>query len=230
MTVVAGFHNELSTKSNVLMSFRRRPAYAQGTNWQRIRGTCFLNGPLVTTLDRIPVRYQTFPRTVNPPEFAEKLASVFRNHEKEISTTLLKKGLTSDEVLQVIRVDLERLGFECEKSKIPAGKINRPVLFGENGKSEVSYDIDASHPSWHAVMEVEAGRAWKGNAIYRDLIRASVMVGVEYLILAVPNKYQYKSSGRVSISPDYENVRNLADALYGHNRLQLPYHLMLIGY
>ena len=94
-------------------------------------------------------------------------------------------------MLHVIRRDLEQLGFECEKSKVRSGKINRPVLFGENGKSEVSYDIDASHSEWQAVLEVEAKRAWKGNAIYRDLIRASIMVGVKYLILAVPNKYQY---------------------------------------
>jgi hypothetical protein len=185
---------------------------------------------LVVTLDIIPVRYQTFPRTVDPPEFAEKVAEVFRAHEHEISTTILKKGLTSDEVLRAIRGDLERLGFECEKSKAPSGKINRPVLFGENSKSEVSYDIDASHSEWQAVLEVEAGRAWKGNAIYRDLIRASIMVGVKFLILAVPNKYQYKSAGRLSVSTDYDNTRDLANALYGHASFQLPYQLMLIGY
>jgi hypothetical protein len=181
-------------------------------------------------MDKIPVRYQTFPRTVNPPEFAEKVAKIFREHENEISTTQLKKGLTSDEVLRVIRSDLEGLGFECEKNKVSSGKINRPVLFGENGKSEVSYDIDASHSEWHAVMEVEAGRAWKGNAIYRDLIRASIMVGVKYLILAVPNRYQYFVSGKLSHSTDYDNTRDLAIALYGHDTFQLPYNLMLIGY
>ncbi len=181
-------------------------------------------------MDKIPVRYQTFPRTVSPPEFAEQIAKVFIDHYNEITTTTLKKALTSDEVLRVIRHDLEQLGFECEKSKVPSGKINRPVLFGENGKSEVSYDIDASHSQWHAVLEVEAGRAWKGNAIYRDLIRASIMVGVKYLILAVPNRYQYYVSGKISASADYDNTRDLANALYGHDAFQLPYNLMLIGY
>jgi hypothetical protein len=32
---------------------------------------------------------------------------------------------------------------------------------------------------------VEAGRAWMGNAIYRDLLQALVMVQVDHLILAV---------------------------------------------
>jgi hypothetical protein len=185
---------------------------------------------LVARLKPIPIRYQTFPRTVNPPEFAEEVAKIFRDHEQQISTTILKKGLTSNEVLRVIRGDLEKLGFECEKSKLASGKINRPVLFGENGKTEISYDIDASHPQWHAVLEVEAGRAWKGNAIYRDLIRASIMVGVKFLILAVPNRYKYKVSGKISMSTDYKNTRDLADALYGNDSFRLPYQLMLIGY
>ena len=184
----------------------------------------------VAKLKQIPVRYQTFPRTVNPPEFAEQVAKIFRDHEHQISTTILKKGLTSDKVLQVIRADLEKVGFECEKSKTASGKINRPVLFGENGKTKVSYDIDASNPEWHAVLEVEAGRAWKGNAIYRDLIRASVMVGVKFLILAVPNVYTYKVSGKTSTSTDYKNTWNLADVLYGNDSFRLPYQLMLIGY
>lgn len=184
----------------------------------------------VADMDKIPIRYQTFPRTVNPPAFTEPVAKVFRDHENEISTTILKKGLTSDEVLKTIRCDLEKLGFECEKGKLTNDKINRPVLFGENGKCEVSYDIDASQPEWHAVLEVEAGRAWKGNAVYRDLIRVSVMVDVKYLILAVPNRYQYFVSGKTAYNPDYECTRDLAMALYGHNSFQLPYNLMLIGY
>jgi len=69
-----------------------------------------------------------------------------------------------------------------------------------------------------------------GNAVYRDLIQASVMVNVEYLCLAVPNSYKFKTGERNSISHDYANTKNLADALYGHSRLSLPYKLIIIGY
>ena len=69
-----------------------------------------------------------------------------------------------------------------------------------------------------------------GNAVYRDLIQASVMVGVDHLCLAVPNSYRYSTSGRAAISRDFENARSLGDALYGHARLRLPYRLFLIGY
>lgn len=69
-----------------------------------------------------------------------------------------------------------------------------------------------------------------GNAIYRDLMQASVMVGVDHLCLAVPNAYKFVSSGRPCVSKDYANTRDVADAVYGHSRMRLPYRLLLIGY
>ena len=69
-----------------------------------------------------------------------------------------------------------------------------------------------------------------GNAIYRDLIQALVMVELETLVLAVPNGYRYKTSGHDATSQDYEKTCNVADALFGHTRVQLPYRLVLVGY
>lgn len=181
-------------------------------------------------LAQISIRYQTFPRTIAPPSFAEQVAGVFRKHESEISSTVLQEPLSSDQCLERLHDDLVGLGFQCESGKTASGKINRPITYGENGAPEVNYDIDAYHPDWEAALEVEAGRAWMGNAVYRDLIRASVMVQVRYLILAVPNEYKYKSSGRSTVSKDYTNTRDLADALYRHSSFQLPYGLVLIGY
>jgi hypothetical protein len=77
---------------------------------------------LVARLKPIPIRYQTFPRTVNPPEFAEKVAKIFRDHEQQISTTILKKGLTSDEVLRVIRGNLENWGLNAKKVRWQAAR------------------------------------------------------------------------------------------------------------
>ncbi len=69
-----------------------------------------------------------------------------------------------------------------------------------------------------------------GNAVYRDLIRACVMAETEVLILAVPNKYKYKSSGHETVDGGYIHARGLADVLYGHGSFRLPYKLLLIGY
>jgi hypothetical protein len=43
------------------------------------------------------------------------------------------------------------------------------------------------HPDWRCGLEIEAGRAWMGNAVYRDLIQALVMVQIGHLVLAIPN-------------------------------------------
>ena len=51
-----------------------------------------------------------------------------------------------------------------------------------------------------------------GNAVYRDLIQASVMVQVKYLALAVPNAYKYKNAGKTTVSQDYDHAKALADA------------------
>jgi 7,8-dihydro-6-hydroxymethylpterin-pyrophosphokinase len=79
-------------------------------------------------------------------------------------------------------------------------------------------------------MEIEAGRAWKGNTIYRDLIQGMVMSEVDTFVIAVSNIYKYNSSGRQNRSPDYENAVRVADSLYGHSRFRMPYKLMIIGY
>ncbi len=129
----------------------------------------------------------SFPLTEPPPVFASEVSAVFRQHERAISTVQLLKGLTSNEVLGVIRDDLVVLGFQVEAGKQQTDKIKRPVFFGEDGHPTLNYDIDAYHPLWKCGLEVEAGRAWMGNAIYRDLVQGLVMVQVDYLVLAVPN-------------------------------------------
>ena len=125
---------------------------------------------------------------------------------------------------------LAKLGFQVEASKKKVDKLQRPVFFGENGIPTLRYEIDGYHPQWKCGLEVEAGRGWMGNAVYRDLVQAAVMVGVEHLCLAVANVYRYKTSGRPATSTDYEKTKQLAEAIYGHSRLRLPYNLVLVGY
>lgn len=115
------------------------------------------------------IRYTTFPRTSPPDGFVAQIAGVFRSSEEGIGTEHLKKGLTSDGVLAVVRDDLVSLGFEVESGKRKREKIERPVFFGESGVLEVRYEIDAYHPGWRCGLEVEAGRGWMGNAVYRPL-------------------------------------------------------------
>jgi hypothetical protein len=176
------------------------------------------------------VRFTSFPKTQPPPSFIEPLVAMFRAHESTFATKVVTEALDSNGVLSILRDGLATLGFHVEQSKHKAGKIERPVFYGENGVPTLRYQIDAYHDEWRCGLEVEAGRAWMGNAVYRDLIQAMVMVQVDHLCLAVPNEYRYQSGGKTSVSHDYANTLNVVDALYGHSRVRIPYGLTLIGY
>ena len=176
------------------------------------------------------IRFRCFPQTHPPKAFVKQPVEVFRAHEATISTVQSAKGLTSDGVLAVLRADLVAIGFDVEAGKQKSQKITRPVFFGDNGEPTLVYEVDAYHIEWKCGLEVEAGRGFMGNAFYRDLIQAMVMVEVDTLIVAVANNYKYKSSGRQVISNDYDNAIGVAEALYGHSRVQIPYSLVVIGY
>lgn len=176
------------------------------------------------------IRFTSFPRTQRPPQFTADLIAAFRANEDAICTRTLEKGLTSDTVLAAVRPALIALGFTVEASKLASDKIKRPVFFGENGEPSLQYEIDAFHPEWRCGLEIEAGRGWMGNAVYRDLVQALVMVELETLVLAVANTYRYKSGGKLTISRDYDNTVAVADSLYGHGRIAIPYRLVVIGY
>ena len=176
------------------------------------------------------IRFATFPRTESPPGFLDPLIEKFNLNDLQIDTSSQANGLTSNQLLEVLRPGLLELGFEVEMGKRNRDKIMRPVFFGENARPQLQYQIDAWHPEWLAGLEIEAGRAWMGNAVYRDLIQALVMVDLENLILAVPQIYRYTTKGRQTFSRDYDNTVAVADALYSHSRIVMPYSLCIIGY
>lgn len=172
------------------------------------------------------IRYYCYPRTEPPPDFADDVAGAFEENEDTIGTEQLDDGLKSDEVLGVVREDLVELGFSIENGKRKEDKIKRPVLFGEGGEPDLHYFVDGYQPEWNCGIEVEAGRAWKGNAIYRDLIQALVMVQVDTLVLAVPNIYKYSSGN----NPAFDKTKDVVETLYATERFDPPYRLILIGY
>ena len=96
-------------------------------------------------------------------------------------------------MLDVVATGLRTLGFTVEQGKKNAGKLPRPVFFGDEGSYFRTYEIDAFEATQGIALEVEAGRATMGNAIYRDLIQASLMLDARFMVLAVPVEYRYKS-------------------------------------
>ena len=65
------------------------------------------------------------------------------------------------------------------------------------------------------MLEIEAGRGAAGNADYRDLIRTSLIVDAEFLILGMMLEYR---SGSTTIR-SYERTRDQIDAIYASERL-----------
>jgi hypothetical protein len=176
--------------------------------------------------------WRFFPGYVAPPEWVTPLVDVFTEAQAEIDSAVVHpKRMESDAVLAVISPGLTALGFAVEQGKSKGGKLPRPVLFGDQGKIVRNYEIDAFSAEYGIALEVEAGRATMGNAIYRDLIQAALMVDARYLVLGVPVEYRYRTGARTAKEPSYAKTYSVLEAIYESPRLTLPFEgLMLIGY
>jgi hypothetical protein len=167
------------------------------------------------------INWQFFPKSRIIPEHLKNVLGVFELNENLISSEVHNYG--SNEVLENVRTNLEKLDFQIEKSKKSSDKIKVPVLFGQNGKLEKYFDADGYNTATKTVIEVEAGRAVTNYQFLKDLFQAFMMYEVDYLVIAVRKDYRG--------NPDYQNVITFFDTLYASGRLQLPLKgILIIGY
>ena len=166
-----------------------------------------------------------FPRQSVAPDWVSPFLAVVGGGQTDIDSTT-HKTLESDRVVASLRDGLVLLGWEVEAGKRAADKIHRPVLFGDNGHIRVKQEIDGWHPELRIVLEVESGRGVQGNAIYRDLVRASLVADAENLILGVRQRYEYGS--RNTVQNDFEFARDALDSIYASGRLGLPFRGVLL--
>jgi hypothetical protein len=172
-----------------------------------------------------------FPSNVHAPGWVSDLTGVVAEAAPAISTQEVTRGLNSDGVLAALAPNMVDLGYVVESGKTAAQKIRRPVLFGENGYSTVAYEVDAVHDELGIVVEVEAGRAARGNAAYRDLIRTSLILDAKFLVLMLPIVYRYQSSGKTATVMVYRDTLEQLKAIYASRRLTLPFEgVLLVGY
>lgn len=173
-------------------------------------------------------RWKFYPTRLAAPQWAHDVVAVFGTARSQIDSRT-NTGVTSDAALEHLRPGLEGLGFVVESGKRHAQKIHRPVLFGEDGDVVVKYEVDAFHPGHRVVVEVEAGRGAANNADYRDLVRASLMVDADYLVLAMMLSYRSGESAHEMRS--YARTRDRIDAIYASERLMLQLKgILLVGY
>lgn len=167
-----------------------------------------------------------FPRNAKPPGWVHDFVDVVSSVEASISTAQ-EVRLSSDAVLVSLAPGLAALGYAVESGKRREQKITRPVLFGDNGVPQVSYEIDAFHDHLGVAVEVEAGRGAANNADYRDLVRTSLILDARHLALVMPAAYK----GGSQIMRAYHASRQQLEALYASDRLKLPFEgILLVGY
>jgi hypothetical protein len=170
--------------------------------------------------------WKFYPSRSPAPDWVDMVIEAFAGASTQIDSRK-NHGVTSDVALAVLRPALVAMGFEIEAGKTAAAKIRRPVLFGEGGRPIVAYEVDGFHEERRIVLEVEAGRGAAGNADYRDLVRTSLIVDADYLILGMMLEYV---TGKTTMR-SYERTRDQIDAIYASERLKLPFKgILLIGY
>lgn len=165
-----------------------------------------------------------FPRHLSAPIWINEFIVTVKKNYQAINSFEHNK-FDSNQVLKALESDLESNGWLVETGKKDMQKIFRPVLYGDSGKTRVSYEIDGWNPVHKIVLEIESGRGWQGNAFYRNLIRTSIIQDVDFLILGMRLSYSY---GSVKNQNDYIKAREQLDAVYASGRLTLPFKGILV--
>ena len=167
------------------------------------------------------IRHQFFPVNKKTPEHLVSVIKVFNEYEDKINSH--KHKLDSNTVLEILRKNLEGVGFRIETGKKKNEKIKIPVLFGENDRIIKSFDVDGYHEEFKTVLEVEAGRGVMNNQFLKDFFEACIMVNVDYCIIAVRDTYLKQK--------DFEKVKDFFDSMYASGRMNIPLKgLLIIGY
>jgi hypothetical protein len=175
-------------------------------------------------------RWRYFPSYAVPPRWVGPVIQVFSDSQHEIDSTALHDDeIGPDYVRRVIAPGLAALGFAVDASKKQAGTLPRAVLIGDQGKSLLTYEVDAYDAEHGIALEVEPGHATIDNAIHRDLIQASLTSQIGFLALVVPIEYRY-AQGSIT-EPTYAKTHSLLETIYGSPPSILPFEgLLLIGY
>ena len=174
------------------------------------------------------INFQFFPRSHGVTPRIREIIECFKAVDKEKDASV---HLKSNDMLALLRLHLEQIGFIVETGKAKDEQIFVPVLFSENDEVDKSFAADALGDDHKIVIEVEAGRAVRNNQFLKDIFQACMMYEVEYLVIAVLNEYSFMNSGKQQVAYDYQAVKTFLETLYVSNRLQLPLKgILLIGY
>ncbi len=167
------------------------------------------------------INWQCYPKRKEIPNHLKDVVDIFILNQRVISSDDFT--LNSNDVLEIISLNLLELNYQVEVSKKAIDKIKVPVLFGMNGKLEKYFEADDYNEELKTVIEVEAGRAVTNYQFLKDLFQACMMHDVDFLVIAVRNTYR--------TNKDFQSVMTFFDSLYASGRLILPLKgILIIGY
>ena len=172
------------------------------------------------------INWSFFPKTDPLPEVLNDPIKIFEKNHRKIDSTkndTNKLRLSSDKVLKVVEEDFIKAGFDIETGEKKIEKIRVPVLYGHQGTIAQAFEVDGWHKDKKIVLEIEAGRAYSNHQFLKDIFEASVMVNIDYLVLAVRNIYNNQK--------DYQIIRDWLDTLFITKRIKFELKgILLIGY
>lgn len=85
--------------------------------------------------------------------------------------------------------------------------------------------------SWALFSKWKLGRGHLGNALFRDLVRTSLIVGAKYLAIGMCQEYRFNSGGKQIKSADFDWALKELDGIFSSGRLELPFSgVLLFGY
>jgi len=168
------------------------------------------------------VNWRHFPSSTYPAPECLSVVDVVRRNQSKFRLDE-KDSLTSDEVLSILRDDLAASGFKVESSKRKDDKLPQVVTWGENGKPDKSFHVDAFHEEAGVVVEIEAGQAVANHRFLKDFFEACALQKANHLVIAV--RMEYKKS------KDYAIICKFFESIYASNRMTFPLKgLLIIGY
>tara|TARA_Y100000589_G_scaffold161280_1_gene153269 strand:- start:156 stop:674 length:519 start_codon:yes stop_codon:yes gene_type:complete len=166
-----------------------------------------------------------YPKTDPLPDFLNDPIKIFENNFPILDSSKdnAKNVRSSDDVLKLVTREFQDLDYEIETGKKRHEKVRVPVLYSHRGLVSQAFEVDGWHKGKKIVLEVESGRAVVNHQFLKDIFEASVMVDVDFLIIAVRQIYKG--------TKDYKKITDWLDTLFITNRIKLSLKgILLIGY
>lgn len=116
------------------------------------------------------IHWLYFPKNRKLDDVSRQIVAAFEAIASDIDSE--SHTYTSDDILAIVRPGPEACGFAVEKSKRKEDLVAVPVLFGQNGRVEKSFEADVYLESAQYVIEVEAGRAVVNYQFLKDFFEA----------------------------------------------------------